>query len=439
MNENLRIAADALTVRQHDPQAPIDDVVVSFLTDFGYLDRKSGAVAENIDVVHTQRLLRAAAEMQRIFPMHAPNAPGLYFFGGQTHPSLVSKDFDKCGPINMTGSGHTRREAFEACVGEGVEFLSQYLQEKELPARDTACELVDVFPAARPEWIPKRRREIVNGIRLSDKRMVQLPADRCVRRACTDGDAMPFALGTGCGASATRDAAILHGLFELIERDATALWWRGGLKPRQIALEDPAQRAASELASEIRGSSSARRSRLLDITTDIGIPCFAAISTDNSGRALACGSASHLSATKAAQAALRELCQMELAQNIIDTKLRERGVGGLSASDQRYLRRLECSDPDRLGPLIPERLSRAKGAPIIPDLGPSELLETVLRLLTGLDIDVFLVDLTSELFEIPVARVIAPQLQLDPCSLESTRLRRAKETSARHQEPFSLF
>ena len=52
------------------------------------------------------------------------------------------------------------------------------------------------------------------------------------------------------------DAAALHGLLEVAERDAAALWWRGGARPRPLALEHPAQAINVEfdLTSGERGS-----------------------------------------------------------------------------------------------------------------------------------------------------------------------------------------
>src|SRR5882724_1575014 len=77
------------------------------------------------------RMLRAAARLRRLFLLPVPDAPGLIFFGGEADPAMLGKSSGKsCKglPIgNLAGSGLTPQRAFESCVGEGVEYLSQFL------------------------------------------------------------------------------------------------------------------------------------------------------------------------------------------------------------------------------------------------------------------------------------------------------------------------
>src|SRR6202023_416559 len=87
-----------------------------------------------------------------------------------------------------------------------------------------------------------------------------------------------FPLSTGSAAGRSWDAAALHGLLELIERDAASLWWLGGNRGKSIPPGDEAQIMAETLWGLLRQRASARRSWLLDITTDIGVPCVASVS-----------------------------------------------------------------------------------------------------------------------------------------------------------------
>jgi ribosomal protein S12 methylthiotransferase accessory factor YcaO len=65
--------------------------------------------------------------------------------------------------------------------------------------------------------------------RITDGNEVLLPADLCLRRPTAQQEIRPpFALSTGSAAGTSWDEAALHGLLELIERDAAGLWWRGG-------------------------------------------------------------------------------------------------------------------------------------------------------------------------------------------------------------------
>jgi YcaO cyclodehydratase, ATP-ad Mg2+-binding len=65
------------------------------------------------------------------------------------------------------------------------------------------------------------------------------------------GVAPPLKLSTGCAAGVTVAAATLRALLELIERDAVALWWRGGRRGRAIGSDDEAGRAAAELLAQV--------------------------------------------------------------------------------------------------------------------------------------------------------------------------------------------
>ncbi|MGL1409590.1 YcaO-like family protein, partial [Vibrio parahaemolyticus] len=79
----------------------------------------------------------------------------------------------------------------------------------------------------------------------------------------------PFPMSIGSAAGPSRDAAALHGLLELIERDAASLWWRGGQFGRSIPPRHEASVMAEDLLRRLRREASVRRrSWLLDITTD---------------------------------------------------------------------------------------------------------------------------------------------------------------------------
>ena len=80
-------------------------------------------------------LLMAASRFARVFELAAPDAPGLISFGAQFDPALA--DFvHKGSPIvGVSGVGLTLQEAFQSCVGEGIEYLSQLQTESDLLLR----------------------------------------------------------------------------------------------------------------------------------------------------------------------------------------------------------------------------------------------------------------------------------------------------------------
>ena len=67
---------------------------------------------------HRALLFRAAAEFTRVFQLVSKSAPGLSFFGAEVAAGTGSAS------LSFAGSGLSMLEAFESCVGEGVERLS---------------------------------------------------------------------------------------------------------------------------------------------------------------------------------------------------------------------------------------------------------------------------------------------------------------------------
>ena len=208
---------------------PGDPAAASLLAQLGYDDGRSEAVP------HRVAMLRAAGAFRRIFTLASPDAPGLTVLGATADAEIA-----------VSGAGTTFRDAFEACVGEGVEALSRCALPGQEVARLAIDEaLADATPAWRSVWEglqPYRRhpsaREIdwVRAVDLSDGSGVWVPADLCLRRTLPARQIdPPWPLSTGCAAAPDRAAATLAGLLELVERDAVALWWRGGRRARLLA------------------------------------------------------------------------------------------------------------------------------------------------------------------------------------------------------------
>lgn len=104
------------------------------------------------------------------------------------------------------------------------------------------------------------------------------------------------------------EEAILHGFLELVERDAVALWWYNRARRPAVELtdfDDSYVAAVREYYHSI-----GRRLWVLDITTDLDIPCMAAISHLADGRDIIFGFGAHLDPGIALVRALTELNQM---------------------------------------------------------------------------------------------------------------------------------
>lgn len=111
----------------------------------------------------------------------------------------------------------------------------------------------------------------------------------------------------GCAAGNTVEEAILQGFFELVERDATALWWYHQIERQKVDMsslpEEYAKKFEQTLGEEWNYW-------VLDISNDLGIPVMAAIGQHKVTRKFCLGFGCHLNAAIACQRALAELCQL---------------------------------------------------------------------------------------------------------------------------------
>src|SRR5262245_415883 len=184
--ELLARCADALA--RGAALAELDAGALGVLVDLEYLT-PSGAAPATGEVANWARLLRAASRFRRIFELSAPEAPGLIFFGAEADPASVGASNTDYAVAGVSGVGLSRRSAFESCVGEGVEYLSQFESDEDMivdgaePQAQSATlrRYIDALLPHRVE--PMRDLGWVSTVRLADGAQCPLPADICLRRA----------------------------------------------------------------------------------------------------------------------------------------------------------------------------------------------------------------------------------------------------------------
>jgi ribosomal protein S12 methylthiotransferase accessory factor len=421
---NLFASAAAL-LRGHQLEGVVGRPARDLLDALGYglaADASASGTGPDAETLHRARLLEAAGQFSRIFELGAPEAPGLFCFGAEIDPAAADPIHRGSPLLGVSGVGLTMQDAFERCAGEGIEYLSA-LQ---------SCNDVLIGPGstgATPTCVPDYVARLPGGSepdlswyparRLCDGSEVLLPADLCLRRPPDRRNlSLPFPLSIGSAAGTSFEGAALHGLLELIERDAASLWWRGGQRGYRI---DAREAGMDTLLQRLRSpASSQRRSWLLDITTDIGIPSVAAISCRPDGLGLAFGLAARPTLAAATRAATLEMCQLELAYAVIEAKRRERGEAGLNAKDRIHLARATKINADGCVLLQPAE-GRAEHL-AIDTANPAATLKLIARRLDSLGIESFCLDLTRSHFAVPVARVVAPGLQIEPSEVMTSRL-----------------
>lgn len=310
----------------------------------------------------------------------------------------------------FSGAGFRPADAIRSCLGEFAEFQSwlfrpgdatrrgvdaarsidpwsvlgfseqQRMQDyDDIPSSATFAGEIDWSAAVclndgLPAWIPS---QLCHG-RYAER----TPAPRSMWRNDSNG----------CAAGATAEDARLAALLELIERDATGIWWYGrcrrpGIDP--ATLSRPALQAAID-ARRQRGQSV----HLLDLTHDLQVPVVAAILIqDEQLRGLGVGCKPSFEA--AAASAYLELCQMELAITLATQRASVADVSLLN-----WLERVNVKDHPYL---TPAGISEAMKAP------EPTFDELVRRLLSG-GLRTYAVDLQREDIGIPAVRLFVPGL-----------------------------
>src|SRR3984957_5454319 len=122
---NLFAHAAALLFGERPEQtaAGAESGAMSLLRELDYAVGDGGEPSP--DARHRARLLKAASEFLRVFELAAPDAPGLVCFGAQFDPGIADPMHAGSPAVGVSGVGLSPQEAFQSCIGEGVEYLSQ--------------------------------------------------------------------------------------------------------------------------------------------------------------------------------------------------------------------------------------------------------------------------------------------------------------------------
>jgi ribosomal protein S12 methylthiotransferase accessory factor len=384
-----------------------------------YLDGKTDSVP------HRVALLLAAGRFQRIFSLPAEDAPGLVVLGAEVDAGCLGVADAPTGGVS--GAGLSFRQAFESCVGEGAEYIAGFATPDDavvsLNAEDA---LAGATPALLALWAQVQmyrrgpaaaRTDWMVAANLADGSPAYLPADLCLRRPASVRDIdPPWPLSTGCGAGTDPLTATLHGLLELIERDAVALWFRGGA-PARVVPPGP----GTTLLGQLRGDVTRRRTWLLDITSDIRVPVVAAAACNDDGFGFCRGFACRPTLAAAADAALMELAQMELGYRLSATKCAVRGEAALNSSDREHIDRytqLHVATTPALHPAAPPAASCD-----LLSCDSIAILAGVRERLAAVGVEVFAMNLTRSALGIPVTRTLAPGLEMGLTAPPNERLR----------------
>ncbi|HKC89430.1 MAG TPA: YcaO-like family protein, partial [Blastocatellia bacterium] len=184
-------------------------------------------------------LVALARRLTRVFSIVSPFAPGLHCIGGEIAVDGDTAAAHGAARLSVAGNGETLAAALVSCLGEAAEYLSQFERpgdvETGVPSGGPTHFVADGWIA---ETVSHSDRTI-DWIKASDAStgvVSLLPADLCLRRPPTRRAIEPVAaLSSGVAAGPGFETAALRGVLELCERNAAAMWWLGGCRPKRFA------------------------------------------------------------------------------------------------------------------------------------------------------------------------------------------------------------
>ena len=286
-------------------------------------------------------------------------------------------------PVTATRSAFGRASAELAGAGEAIHpndvqlFSDDQLDNAEsinakghpyniVPPRFDADAALDWTPV----WSLSRQRHLY----LPTSMLYSMPAEQ-------RGSADLIADSNGCAAGNTLEEAILQGFYELVERDAFAIWWYNRLRVPAVDLasfDDAYLACAPQQYARYE-----RELWLLDVTSDIGIPAFVALSRRPDARTedIIYGAGAHADPRLAA---LRALC--ELNQCLTWLPRPGKGDGRPMIDDPLALwwwKTARLADCSWLAPAADAPLRKASHYPAIEAADTRDDVETVPRARRG--------------------------------------------------------
>lgn len=369
-------------------------------------------------------------------PLHVYLAGVQFIFGNESLASL------KAGPsIVSSGKGFSEAQARASALCEALERCSGYFGGSETRLTASRSELGDQAIHPNDCMLYSSRQydqRDYNNAKNPDSNLVPEPFDDSVQIEWSpvwslthetvkylptqylyfgyyypDGKADPvysLADSNGNAAGNTLEEAVLQGLLELMERDCVALWWYNMLKKPAVDLASFNDSSFMEVLDSYKRLN--RRVWVLDITSDLDIPAFAAISKkiDQRAEQIIFGFGCHLDARLAIQRALGELNQ-KLSPFLTLSQEYRRIVLDSEDIEETRSEKPTCENQPYL---IPGEILPIKQRKTSPQFRSSDILEEILKCKKVIEergMEILILDQTRPDIGMPVAKVVCPGLR----------------------------
>ena len=242
---------------------------------------------------------------------------------------------------------------------------------------------------------------------LTHGKKIWLPADFCYFGYISDQNHnFCKADSNGCASGNTLEEAIQQGFFELIERDACALWWYNRVTRPGVDLDSFDDPFFASMQNSFNNAG--RELVVLDITSDLGVPTVMAISWRRiDGGGIHLGLGCHLEARLAISRALAEL-----NQGVVN-EFGDKDPASLEGFDIHHARWLREATIENQPYLVPADGPRRVAADFTNEATRDvrdDLLISIEKLRTK-GLEMIVLDHTRPDIGFPVARVVVPGLR----------------------------
>ncbi|MDE0055084.1 MAG: YcaO-like family protein, partial [Gammaproteobacteria bacterium] len=213
----------------------------------------------------------------------------------------------------------------------------------------------------------------------------------------------------GCAAGNTVEEAILQGFYELVERDAFAIWWYNRLRVPAVDLSSFDDEYLASAVDQYAGYE--RDLWMLDVTSDVGIPAMVALSRRPGAKTedIIYGAGAHADPRIAG---LRALC--ELNQCLTWLPRPGRGDGRPMIDDPLALKwwgTARLADCCWLSPKADAPLREASSYPVVESADTLDDIEYCRSLVEAKGLEFLVLDQTRPDIGMPVVRVIVPGMR----------------------------
>lgn len=218
------------------------------------------------------------------------------------------------------------------------------------------------------------------------------------------------ASSNGLAAGRNLEEAILQGFLELVERDAVAIWWYNRLEMPELDVAAFGDSYVNDVFAHY--DALGRKAWVLDLTTDVGIPVFAALSA-RAGDArpeVIFGFGAHLDPSIALRRCVTEMNQM-LATVMRRPAERRAQLSGTFDDALRWWDEALLEDNPYL---VPHADRASRGRECFEERWTDDVrddIQACLRLAERSGLDVYVRDMTRADLDISVAKVVVPGLR----------------------------